>query len=50
MLRLIPTATHSTQDVEYTVQAFKAIKDKLLSGEYVTEHLADIHKNTIYSN
>jgi len=34
MLRLIPTAIHSLEDVEYTINAFKVIKDKLDNGEY----------------
>ncbi len=40
MLRLIPTAMHSMEDVEYTVNTFKAIKDKLANGEYKSETLA----------
>lgn len=34
ILRLIPTASHSLEDVEETIQAFEAIKGKLQSGEY----------------
>jgi glycine C-acetyltransferase len=34
LLRIIPTAVHSMEDVEYTVKAFGEIKDKLTSGEY----------------
>lgn len=34
ILRLIPTAVHTLEDVKYTVDAFTAIKDKLTSGEY----------------
>jgi glycine C-acetyltransferase len=34
LLRLIPTAIHSLEDVEYTIKAFASIKDKLTSGEY----------------
>ncbi|MBD0402180.1 pyridoxal phosphate-dependent aminotransferase family protein [Flammeovirga sp. OC4] len=34
MLRLIPTASHSLEDVEETISAFKAVKHKLESGEY----------------
>ncbi len=40
MLRLIPTAVHSLEDVEYTINAFKSIKSKLDSGEYRQEKLA----------
>jgi glycine C-acetyltransferase len=34
MLRLIPTAAHTLEDVEYTVKAFKAIKKKVDNNEY----------------
>ena len=38
MLRIIPTAAHSLEDVEETIGVFKAIKDKLDQG---------IYKNTV---
>jgi glycine C-acetyltransferase len=34
MLRLIPTAVHKLEDVEYTIDTFKKIKVKLEAGEY----------------
>ena len=34
MLRIIPTASHSLADVDETIAAFEAIKDKLVSGVY----------------
>lgn len=34
LLRLIPTAIHTLEEVDYTVKAFAAIKEKLTSGEY----------------
>jgi glycine C-acetyltransferase len=37
LLRLIPTATHTLEDVELTINAFKSIKEKLSSGEYASE-------------
>lgn len=40
LLRLIPTAIHTDEDVEYTIESFSAIKDKLENGEYVSEKLA----------
>jgi len=40
MLRLIPTAVHTLDDVQETIAAFKAIKHKLDSGEYRKEKLA----------
>jgi len=43
MLRLIPTASHSLEDVKYTVEAFKNIKRKLDNNEYPTE-MADFSK------
>jgi len=37
LLRLIPTADHTMEDVDYTIQSFKEIKRKLESGEYSKE-------------
>jgi len=34
MLRLIPTAVHTEDDVKYTIDAFRAIADKLKYGKY----------------
>jgi len=34
MLRLIPTAVHSLDDVHETITAFEAVKESLLNGEY----------------
>jgi glycine C-acetyltransferase len=34
MLRLIPTAVHSLEDVKYTIEAFSSIVDKLKAGAY----------------
>jgi glycine C-acetyltransferase len=34
MLRLIPTAVHTLDDVEETLDAFSNIRDKLEAGEY----------------
>lgn len=39
MLRLIPTAAHTLEDVEYTIQCFRNIKDKLLSGKYKSDKI-----------
>ena len=41
LLRLIPTAMHSLEDVEVTINAFKSVKDKLSRGEYVSKDLVD---------
>ena len=40
ILRLIPTAAHSLEDVSETIAAFEAIKGKLESGEYREGELA----------
>jgi glycine C-acetyltransferase len=42
MLRLIPTAAHTLEDVEYTVKAFKEIKAKVDNNEY-PDTLADFN-------
>ncbi len=43
MLRLIPTAVHSLEDVSRTIQAFKEIKVKLEAGKYNFEKLASFN-------
>ncbi len=40
ILRLIPTAMHTIADVEETIKAFAAIKEKLTSGFYKNSELA----------
>ena len=42
MLRLIPTATHTSEDVEVTINAFKEVKEKLFSGKYVSDTIAQV--------
>ena len=42
MLRLIPTASHTLEDVEYTIKTFKIVKAKLDNGEYKAEELARV--------
>ena len=42
LLRLIPTATHSLEDVEYTINAFKEVSQKLANGEYSKEVFASV--------
>ena len=44
LLRLIPTAMHTLQDVDETIAAFKECAAKLKSGEYNTETFQDISK------
>lgn len=42
ILRLIPTAVHTLEDVEYTLDAFSKVKDKLDKGEYATGKIVDV--------
>ena len=42
ILRLIPTAVHTLDDVEETIAAFKAIKSKLDNGEYAAESISNV--------
>lgn len=37
LLRLIPTAMHTLDDVEYTINCFKKVKEKLQNGKYNAE-------------
>lgn len=39
LLRLIPTASHNINDINETLDAFSAIREKLVSGEYKKESL-----------
>jgi glycine C-acetyltransferase len=34
LLRMIPTASHTLEDINETLTAFEAIRDKLVSGTY----------------
>lgn len=42
LLRLIPTATHSLEDVRRTIESFKEVKRKLEAGEYKAESIANV--------
>ncbi len=42
MLRIIPTAVHTLEDVEYTIKAFAEIKEKLEAGAYKSDKIASI--------
>ncbi len=42
MLRLIPTAVHTMEDVNYTIETFKKLKEKLDTGAYKAEELATV--------
>lgn len=41
LLRMIPTASHTLDDITETLSAFEAIREKLLNGTY--KNLAEIH-------
>ncbi len=43
LLRLIPTAVHTLDDVNYTIDSFSKIKNKLMSGEYRAERIVDVN-------
>ena len=42
ILRLIPTAVHTMEDVSYTIESFSKIVGKLKSGEYMSETIARV--------
>jgi glycine C-acetyltransferase len=42
ILRLIPTAVHSHEDVKYTIESFSKIVSKLKNGDYMSETLAKV--------
>jgi glycine C-acetyltransferase len=39
MLRLIPTAVHTEDDVNYTIEVFKKVKEKLENNHYVKDKI-----------
>jgi glycine C-acetyltransferase len=42
MLRLIPTAMHTEEDVEYTIKAFSEVRRKLEEGKYNLSQIPSI--------
>jgi len=42
LLRLIPTASHTLEDVEYTIKAFSEVRKKLEAGKYVASKIAQV--------
>jgi len=42
MLRIIPTAAHTIEDVEQTIKAFESIMEKLKKGWYKREDLVEV--------
>ena len=43
MLRLIPTAVHTIEDVNYTIETFKKIAVKLKNNEYASDKIASVN-------
>lgn len=42
MLRIIPTAAHTLEDVDYTINCFKEVKTKLEAGKYKSEKITSM--------
>ena len=42
LLRLIPTAMHTLEDVDYTIKAFTEVRKKLDEGKYSTTQIANV--------
>jgi glycine C-acetyltransferase len=42
IIRVIPTATHTLEDVKYTIECFSKIVNKLKNREYLTEKVAKV--------
>ena len=42
ILRLIPTAMHTLEDVNYTIETFTKVKSKLEAGEYKSDEIAAV--------
>ncbi len=42
MLRIIPTSAHTLEDVEYTVNAFAEVQEKLRAGHYKADKIASV--------
>lgn len=44
LIRIIPTAVHTLDDVQYTINAFSEIAEKLKQGKYNTDKIAEVNK------
>ena len=42
LLRLIPTSSHTLEDVEYTIKAFSEVRKKLEAGKYISSKIAQV--------
>lgn len=45
MLRIIPTAAHTLADVEYTVNSFAEVQEKLRAGHYKADQISALMNN-----
>lgn len=43
LIRIIPTAVHTLEDVKYTIDAFSEIAEKLKQGKYNTDKIAEVN-------
>lgn len=50
MLRIIPTAIHTMEDVEYTLETFKKIQQGLKDGKYRTDAIAKVKTDSELSD
>lgn len=41
MFRIIPTAAHTLEDVDYTLKAFSEVREKLAAGKYDSDEIQD---------
>ncbi len=46
MLRIIPTAAHTEEDVDYTIKCFKEMQVKLEAGKYKSDHIVTMISKT----
>lgn len=42
MLRVIPTAAHTLEDVDYTIKCFKEMQAKLSAGKYKSDNITSM--------
>jgi glycine C-acetyltransferase len=42
MLRIIPTSSHTIEDVNYTINAFAEVQEKLKAGKYKSDKIASV--------
>lgn len=44
IIRIIPTAVHTLEDVQYTLDAFSKIKENLVAGKYSSGKIVDVYR------